>query len=66
MLSQTQREAEPEPTREADPAHHSEPAPSAEPEVEPEPTPTSEASRAEDRGSRGLGNVIGALFRRRA
>src|SRR5919112_5970360 len=43
MLSQGQQE--PEPTREADPAHQSEPAPSAEAEVEPEPALASEPNQ---------------------
>jgi hypothetical protein len=58
MLSQVQREA--------DPAPHSEPELSAEAEIASEPMSPSEPNRAEDRGSRGLGNVIEALFRRRA
>jgi hypothetical protein len=64
MLSRVQQE--PEPILEADPAHRSEPEPSAEPEAEPEPMPVSEPNRAEDGGSRGLGKVVGTLFRRRA
>jgi hypothetical protein len=64
MLSQVQQE--PEPALEADPAHQSEPEPSAEPEAASELTPTAEPQPAEDRGSRGLGRVVGTLFRRRA
>ncbi|WP_147023318.1 hypothetical protein [Microvirga aerophila] len=63
MLSQVQQE--PEPAREADPAPHSEPEPSAEPGAASEPTPMAEPSRV-DQGSRGLGRVVGTLFRRRA
>jgi hypothetical protein len=64
MLSQVQQE--PEPTREADPAHQSEPEPSAEAEIASEPMSPSESNRAEDRGSRGLGRVVGTFFSRRA
>jgi hypothetical protein len=66
MLSQGQHEPEPEPAREADLAHQSEPEPSAEAEVELEPAPAPEPQPAEDRGSRGLGRVVGTFFRRRA
>ena len=63
MLAQVQQE--PEPTLKAEPAHQSEPAPSVEAEAASEPTPTAKPSRV-DQGSRGLGRVVGTLFRRRA
>jgi hypothetical protein len=64
MLSQGQQE--PEPVREADPEHQLAAEPSAEAEIASEPMSPSEPNRAEDRGSRGLGRVVGTLFRRRA
>jgi hypothetical protein len=54
MLSQAEREPTPEPEPEADPEPAREPAPELEP-----------APEAEHQGSRGLGNVIEALFGRR-
>jgi hypothetical protein len=66
MLAQVPQESEPELALEAEPAHQSEPEPSADPEAASEPTPTAEPNRAEDQGSRGLGRVVGTLFRRRA
>jgi hypothetical protein len=66
MLSQVPQEPEPEPAREADPAHQLEAELSAEAEVDREPAPAPEPQPVENQDSRGLGNVIGALFRRRA
>jgi hypothetical protein len=69
VLSQAEQEpaseAMPEPVLEAESAHQPEPQPSAEHEIEPEPAPASESERAEDQGSRVLGNVVNVLFGRR-